>query len=105
MAKTITEAQLRIPALQLLANSRSGFMPTSSLIVELTEMFKPEGKDAQIIPGRSDTYFSQKVRNMISHRQSAHSLQRRGWAVYRKEREGMEITETGLAYLRSKGLH
>ena len=31
---------------------------------------KPTGKDASIIPGRGDTYFSQKVRNLKSHRES-----------------------------------
>ena len=104
MAKSVTEAQLRIPALQLLAKSKTGFMRTSRLIDELADIFKPEGKDATIIPKRSDTYFSQKVRNMISHRGSSVSLQRRGFAVYHKDREGMEITDAGRAYLKHKGL-
>lgn len=100
MAKSVTEAQLRIPALLLLAKSKTGFLPTSTLISELEDQFKPEGKDAQIIDGRRDTYFSQKVRNMISHRESSRSLQRRGFAIYHKTREGLEITEAGLAYLK-----
>jgi hypothetical protein len=104
MAKSVTEAQLRIPALQLLAKSKTGFMRTSKLIDELAEIFKPEGKDATIIPRRSDTYFSQKVRNMVSHRGSSVSLQRRGFAIYHKDREGMEITDTGRAFLKQKGL-
>jgi len=104
MAKSVTEAQLRIPALQIMAKSKSGFVPTSTMIGELEELFKPEGKDATIIADRSDTHFSQKVRNMVSHRSSSQSLQRRSFAIYHKDREGMEITDMGRAFLKSRGL-
>jgi hypothetical protein len=104
MPGRISEAQLRTPVLQLLAKSKNGFLTTTTLIEELTELFKPEGQDAKVLDGRSDTYFSQKVRNMISHRSSTQSLQKRGFAIYHKDREGMEITEAGRAFLKAKGL-
>lgn len=40
---------------------------TSILIHRLTAMMSPTGHDAEIIEGRSDTHFSQKVRNLKSH--------------------------------------
>jgi len=104
MAKLVTEAQLRIPALQIMAKSKTGFVSTTKLIEELAEIFKPEGKDAQIAQNRSDTYFSQKVRNMVSHRTSSRSLQRREFAIYHKDREGMSITDAGREFLRLNNL-
>lgn len=100
----VTEAQLRPVALKILAKSKAGFMSTSNLIGELEDYFKPQGKDATIIPGRSDTYFSQKVRNMISHRGSSTSLLKRGFVIYHKDRQGLEITQIGRDYIDAKGL-
>lgn len=63
----ITESQLVLPALYLMYKSESGFVSTSELIAKLTSVMHPTGIDAQILSGRSDTYFSQKVRNLKSH--------------------------------------
>ena len=60
------ESQLIVPVLILLYNSKSG-LRTSDFVNTLTQKLKPKGHDAQIIPGRTDTYFSQKVRNLKSH--------------------------------------
>jgi hypothetical protein len=100
MAKTTTEAQLRIAMLQALANSASGFMTVSDLIAEMEDKFKPEGKDATILANRSDTHFSQKVRNVVSHRSTSTSIIKRGFVIYHKQREGLELTEAGAAYLK-----
>ena len=39
-----------------------------ALIKKMEKAMKPTGKDATILAGRGDTYFSQKVRNLKSHR-------------------------------------
>lgn len=44
-----------------------GEITMSELISELTERMRPTGHDAEILKGRKDTYFSQKVRNLRSH--------------------------------------
>jgi hypothetical protein len=102
MAKNVTEAQLRVATLKLLGAKPSGFMTTSDLIAELGDVFQPEGRDAMILQDRSDTYFSQKVRNMISHRTNSTSLMKRGLAKYHKDREGLELTEAGRVHLDMK---
>lgn len=61
----ITEKDLILPALKLIADNPG--INTTMLIDKLTSIFKPDGKDAEIINGRNDTYFSQKVRNLKSH--------------------------------------
>jgi hypothetical protein len=103
MARMFSEAELRIPALKVMEKSANGFLPISDLVAELAEVLKPEGKAAMSIPGGSDTYFSQKVRKLVCHRSASASLQKKGFAVYRKDRDGIEITIAGRAYLKSIG--
>ena len=43
-----------------------GEMTMGELIAELTDRMKPSGHDNDILSGRKDTYFSQKVRNLRS---------------------------------------
>ena len=40
------------------------------MISELVYVFNPSGEDAEILAGRNDTKFSQKVRNLVSHREN-----------------------------------
>lgn len=65
--KRYTEEELIVPALFEINKYEQG-LTTGQLIKLLTDILNPTGKDAEIIPGRKDTYFSQKVRNLISHR-------------------------------------
>lgn len=60
------ESDLVSPTLEILAEYSDG-VDTSFLIKELTNRLNPEGQDMEILPGRQDTYFSQKVRNLKSH--------------------------------------
>jgi hypothetical protein len=99
-----SESQLRIPVLQAVAASKSGFMSTSDIIAEMTQLFEPDGHDLEILLNRSDTHFSQKVRNVVSHRSSSASLIKKGYATYHKNLAGLKITEAGREYLKSKGL-
>lgn len=84
----ITESQLVLPSLFLMVNHR-GSITTSQLIDELTTLLKPEGIDAEILNGRNDTYFSQKVRNLKSH----DTFDRDGLATYTGN--GFAITAKG----------
>ena len=97
----VTEVELVGPALRLMAASPNGFMSTSDLIAELERFFAPTGKDSETVPGRHDTYFSQKVRNLISHRGS--NFIALGYATYDEHEAGLTITSAGRAYLSQPG--
>ena len=73
----ITESELILPALYLMKRN-GGSIDTSLLIDLLTKLMKPEGRDAEILAGRSDTYFSQKIRNLKSH----NTLEKHKYATY-----------------------
>jgi hypothetical protein len=94
----ISERELVVPTLRLLDDGNSGWMATSDIIARLTGLFTPSGHDAEIIDGRSDAYFSQKVRNMISHRDHPSSFIHRGLAHY--EQHGLRISDQGRSTVR-----
>lgn len=92
-----SENDLIIPTLNyLLLNKESG-LKTSELIILLSDELEISGHDAEILTGRNDTYFSQKVRNLVSHR----TLENKGLATYENiGRDGLHrITEKGEKYL------
>jgi len=99
----ISEADLLIPTLRILAAQPNGSMQTSRLIVELEQALNPQGEDAEILDGRQDTRFSQIVRNMVSHKETEGNIIAEGFAVHTGRREGLQITDAGRAYLASKG--
>ncbi len=68
-------------------------LPTSDLNKECTGLFQPTGEDAEILAGRNDTKFSQKVRNLVAH----YTLEKRGYVTYdRSSRNNLhEITQQG----------
>ncbi|MEM6939940.1 MAG: hypothetical protein AAF509_07410 [Pseudomonadota bacterium] len=94
-----TELQIRIEALWELADSRTGTLTTSELIEYLESRLAPTGRDAEIADGRGDTYFSQKVRNLVSHRDQGPGLSNQGLAIYNPDRESWTITDKGRASL------
>lgn len=91
----VRESDLKLPALAFMANMPGGFITTSALILELEALFEPEGLDAALLVNRNDTHFSQKVRNLVSHRHSSTGLEARGLAIYSPGREGWTITDIG----------
>lgn len=97
----IHESDLTLPTLRLLAAAPEGFLETSQLITELEALFKPDGMDAEVLDGRNDTHFSQKVRNIISHRNSAKNPIKKGWIDYHEEDKGLKITKAGIGVLES----
>lgn len=99
----VHESDLVVPALRLMAEQSNGFIATSDLIEELEVIFNPTGKDTEIIPDRSDAYFSQKVRNLVSHRHAENSFIRNGYAEYDEQRRGLRITGAGHRLLKQLG--
>ena len=95
----ISERELVVPTLRLLDDGNNGWMAMSDIIARLTELFAPSGQDAEILNGRSDTYFSQKVRNMISHRDQPSSFIHKGLAHY--EQAGLRISGEGRSTVRA----
>jgi hypothetical protein len=96
MAERIPEPALIVPALELLNASPDGEMPTTDLIAGLENSLGPKGEDNAILDGRHDTKFSQKVRNLKSHK----TLERRGLAE--RTHLGFRITAAGRNYLKTK---
>ncbi|WP_217363037.1 helix-turn-helix transcriptional regulator [Roseicella sp. DB1501] len=91
----IREQDVYLPALQILNAADGGFLRTSDLIKALENHFAPEGADAEILTGRSDTRFSQIVRNIVSHREVPGNILCDGLAEYDGKRRGLRITEAG----------
>lgn len=96
MADRIGESNLIMPALKLLNSAPGGEMLTSDLIERLENELAPKGEDNAILDGRNDTKFSQKVRNLKSHK----TLERRGFAE--RIKDGFRITPIGRNYLKTK---
>lgn len=93
-----SERELDIPVLRLLRDNIGG-LTTTQLIEMLERQLQPTDHDADIITNRSDTYFSQKVRNLISHRESRTSLVSRELVTYDPARHLHKITSKGLDHL------
>ncbi len=94
----ISEPDLVLPAL-LVISGKPG-VNTSTIIYELTQILRPVGEDAEILRGRSDTKFSQIVRNLVSHE----TLEELGYATYTREGNrhlggNFYITQGGQSFL------
>lgn len=78
----VSEEELVLPTLLIL--SREPYLADGVTMRELQPMLRelvaPSGKDLEIIKNRKDDYFSQKVRNLVSHRK----LEKMGLAKYIK---------------------
>jgi hypothetical protein len=74
---TFSETDLIIPALEVIAAHPDG-IDTSELLSLLRRQLKPTGDDLEILAGRNDDKFSQKVRNLKSH----DTLEKKGLAIF-----------------------
>lgn len=90
----ISEKQLIIPALKIISTNNG--TTTTDLIKALEVLLQPSGKDAEIISGRNDSYFSQKVRNLRSHE----TFEKYNLAEYKNNK--YYITEKGKQLLEDK---
>jgi predicted HNH restriction endonuclease len=88
-----SEPELVIPALEILNLFDEG-LATTELMTLLRQDLEPTGRDLDILDGRSDDRFSQKVRNLKSH----DTLERKGLAVFNDGR--FQITLAGREYIR-----
>lgn len=93
----VTESELILPALWVMSQNKDGRISTTSLRRELAKIIQPIGIDAEILAGRSDNHFSQKVRNLKSHK----TLEQYGYAV--RDGRGFRITKKGLDLVSTKG--
>ncbi len=73
MSKRITENDLFLPALYII--SKHGKVNTTTIKNELIAAFNPSGEDNEILAGRSDTKFSQKVRNLMGSHYETNGMQ------------------------------
>ncbi|MCZ6608162.1 MAG: hypothetical protein O7A64_10905 [Alphaproteobacteria bacterium] len=89
MTGRIPENALVVPALECMYDTPTGAILTKDLIARLTDIFEPEGEDVEILEGRQDTKFSQKVRNLKSHK----TLKNAGLAEHTPR--GFRVTQTG----------
>lgn len=96
-----SEPELVIPALQFIRDNPTG-VTTTEIIDHLIATLHPSGDDMQILQGRSDTHFSQIVRNLKSH----DTLTKHGWVSYQRiPGNGFwTITRRGADYLSAMGL-
>ena len=94
-ANRISESDLVQPLLEYLVTQPGGFAQTSDIISHLEGKFQPIGEDAEILANRSDTKFSQKVRNLISHRDQPSGIVSMGLVEYDQWNRGLKITEYG----------
>jgi len=97
MTDRISERDLILPALWCISRTENGFISTTELMQCLREVLRPTGEDLSILAGRNDDKFSQKVRNLRSHK----TLESFGFATYdQRGRNGYwAITPHGQKYL------
>ena len=79
-------------ALSIIENHVEG-ITTSNLIIHLRELMKPDGDDLEILNNRNDDKFSQKVRNLKSHK----TLENKGYVKFYNDK--FFITDLGSDFL------
>src|SRR5436190_13578040 len=83
MTERITESDLVLPALWIISKAEEGEVSTTELQQALRKVMQPRGEDLEILEGRNDDKFSQKVRNLRAHQ----TLEKPGYVKY-EHREG-----------------
>jgi hypothetical protein len=85
----ITESDLILPALKAIKNKGPEGITTTELHPILRDALNPQGEDLELLQGRADDKFSQKVRNLKSHD--------------RLENDGLATFENGKYYITDGG--
>lgn len=88
----VSENELIVPSLYLLSNTPEG-LTTTELMRDLREIVALDDDDRRPLRHRNDDHFSQKVRNLVSHR----TLIRLSYATFHNGQ--FKITKEGLEYL------
>ena len=87
-----TESELIPTAVKIILKETNG-IETKDLITELRNLMNPSGEDLERLSNRSDDKFSQKVRNLKSHK----TLENKGYAKFYDDK--FFITEKGIKFL------
>ncbi|MDB4066161.1 hypothetical protein N9503_03870, partial [Candidatus Pelagibacter sp.] len=87
-----TESELIPVALKIILDKPNG-IATKDLIIELRNLMSPNGEDLEMLSNRNDDKFSQKVRNIKSHR----TLENKGYVKFYEDK--FFITEKGKNFL------
>ena len=87
-----TESELIPVALKIILDKPNG-IATKDLIIELRNLMNPSGEDLEMLSNRNDDKFSQKVRNIKSHK----TLENKGYAKFYDDK--FFITEKGIKFL------
>ena len=87
-----TESELIPVALKIILDKPNG-IATKDLIIKLRNLMNPSGEDLEMLSNRNDDKFSQKVRNIKSHR----TLENKGYAKFDDDK--FFITEKGIEFL------
>jgi hypothetical protein len=97
MASKVTKRDLILPALWCIGQSKNKTISTTNLQRCLRDLLHPSGEDLEILKGRRDDKFSQKVRNLRSHE----TLESLGFATYesRSKNGYWTITDQGDVFL------
>ena len=91
MPRTL-EVDILVPTLKGLAIH--GCMDQAARLKYLEGVMHLSPDDQEILAGRNDTYFSQIVRNQVSHREDEGNIVAEGYATYEKS-VGLCITAKG----------
>ena len=98
MNKIYSEKDLILPALKIIyetsQNGNDGITITE-LVERLRKILKPVGEDLSMLQGRKDDKFSQKVRNLISHKTISKYINKEE----KNKNTKITITEEGFDYL------
>lgn len=91
----IKERQLILPSLFLIDLSPQKQLTTTELQQGLRDLLNPTGEDLETLANRNDDKFSQKVRNLRSHK----TFEKLGVAEYNDENAAYRLTPKGKKYL------
>lgn len=79
MGNRLSEYDLILPSLQIISQEWEGGISTSDLIPKLRKLLTLSEEDTVILQWRRDDKFSQKVRNLVSHK----TLERKWYAQFK----------------------
>lgn len=99
----VTEAEIGIAALRIAASKTNGIASMDDLKREVPNYVSLTARDQEQSETRpNEEMWEQKVRNLVSHRETEGNIFAEGLAEY-LPREGLRITDAGRLHLQHKG--
>jgi hypothetical protein len=100
----LTESDMTLPVLRLLAQAPNGAMPMAQIKDELEGVLVLSPEDLAPSTSRPpEPTWRQIVGNITSHRPLEGNMIHEGLAEYLSKSDGLRITQTGRAHLESAG--